>query len=138
MQNSNPTRIFTIAEANELIPWLKSCLYKLQDYQKQMFEMEVEIDALELISGQPSDNYSPEVQKKVHIYQELVRGFYQIADDINAQGCVLKEVEHGLVDFYSHHHGRMVFLCWKMGEEKIEAWHEIDSGFASRQSLDED
>lgn len=138
MDSERPIRLFTIQEANETIPWLKVCLYKLQDYRHQIFELEVEIDALELISEKPQEKYSPEISKKTNDYQELVKDFYQLVDDINKTGCVLKDVEQGLVDFYAHHHGRTVFLCWKMGEDQIDSWHEIDSGFASRQPLDQD
>ncbi len=48
---------------------------------------------------------------------------------------MLKGFEVGLVDFYSLREDRPIFLCWKLGEERITHWHETDSGFAGRQPI---
>ncbi|MGH7488523.1 MAG: DUF2203 domain-containing protein [bacterium] len=50
-------------------------------------------------------------------------------------GCELKGVDEGLIDFPSEREGQTVYLCWKLGEERIEWWHELDTGFAGRQRL---
>jgi hypothetical protein len=54
---------------------------------------------------------------------------------INSWGCELKGVDEGLIDFPSEREGRVVYLCWRLGEDAIRWWHEIDSGFAGRQPL---
>lgn len=51
------------------------------------------------------------------------------------QGIHLKDLEKGLVDFPAILDGREVYLCWHLGEEKVEYWHELDSGFAGRRPL---
>jgi len=56
--------------------------------------------------------------------------------ELELVGCVFKGFEAGLVDFYSLRDDRPVFLCWRLGEERITHWHEIDSGFAGRQPID--
>ena len=56
-------------------------------------------------------------------------------DELSSVGCVFKGFDDGLVDFYSKLDGRDVFLCWRLGESEIAHWHELDSGFAGRQSL---
>jgi hypothetical protein len=50
-------------------------------------------------------------------------------------GCELKGIEEGLIDFPSPREGRTVYLCWKLGEDSIGSWHELDTGFAGRQPL---
>jgi len=52
-------------------------------------------------------------------------------------GIELKDPELGLVDFRSIREGREVYLCWQLGEEHLSFWHEIDTGFAGRQPLEE-
>jgi hypothetical protein len=54
---------------------------------------------------------------------------------VNGWGIELKGIEEGLVDFPSERDGRVVYLCWRLGEDRIAWWHEIDTGFAGRQSL---
>ena len=56
-------------------------------------------------------------------------------EELAAIGCVSKDYETGLVDFYGRFDGRDVFWCWKLGETTIEHWHELDAGFAGRQPL---
>jgi hypothetical protein len=41
----------------------------------------------------------------------------------------------GLVDFPGKIAGRRVFLCWRLGEQAVEYWHDVDAGFAGRQPL---
>jgi hypothetical protein len=50
-------------------------------------------------------------------------------------GVTLREIETGLIDFAALVNGRQVWLCWRLGEGPIEWWHELDTGFASRQRL---
>jgi hypothetical protein len=56
--------------------------------------------------------------------------------EIDAVGCLFKGFEEGLVDFYALREDRLVFLCWRLGEEHITHWHEVDAGFAGRQPID--
>lgn len=53
-------------------------------------------------------------------------------------GVVVKGFEDGLVDFYGNHEGRVVCLCWRRGEAAVTHWHELDAGFAGRQSITDD
>ncbi|MEE9217813.1 MAG: DUF2203 domain-containing protein [Acidobacteriota bacterium] len=52
-------------------------------------------------------------------------------------GCMLKDLDSGLVDFPARLEGRDVFLCWRLGEETISHWHEIDGGFRGRRRIEE-
>ena len=55
--------------------------------------------------------------------------------ELHELGALFKGFEVGLVDFYAMMDGRPVFLCWKLDEDQIEWWHELDGGFAGRQRL---
>ena len=56
-------------------------------------------------------------------------------NSINQKGILVKNIEQGLVDFPSIKDGREIYLCWNMGEESIDYWHEIDSGYSGRQPI---
>ena len=59
----------------------------------------------------------------------------ELVAELQELGCLFKGFGEGLVDWYSLYGGRAVFLCWKLGEEEIEWWHQVDAGFAGRQPI---
>ena len=56
---------------------------------------------------------------------------------ISRHGCILRDLELGLIDFYTMAQGRVVCLCWRRGEPRIEHWHPLDEGFSGRRRLSE-
>jgi hypothetical protein len=68
--------------------------------------------------------------------QQAALGINGIIERVNKMGVEVKDVDMGLVDFRSNLNGREVYLCWKLGEEHIAFWHDLDTGYASRQPLD--
>lgn len=65
----------------------------------------------------------------------VVTTLQSYVDELTDIGVDLKDYQLGLVDFISFHQGRDVCLCWKLGEERISHWHELDQGFQSRQPV---
>jgi hypothetical protein len=59
----------------------------------------------------------------------------ELVDELSNVGVELKDCETGLVDFVGRHDGRDVYLCWKLGEERITHWHELNAGFAGRKPV---
>ena len=55
---------------------------------------------------------------------------------MNAMGCLVKDLEAGLVDFYAVQDDEPVFLCWQFGEPSVAHWHALDEGFAGRKPID--
>ena len=68
----------------------------------------------------------------------LLTRFQALVEAICDEGCFLKDLDSGLVDFPTLWEGREVYLCWKLGEPEVEHWHEIEAGFAGRRSLKAD
>jgi len=56
---------------------------------------------------------------------------------VQSYGCQLKDMEMGLIDFPAIRDGREVYLCWKLGEEQIGYWHDVEAGYAGRQPLED-
>jgi hypothetical protein len=68
----------------------------------------------------------------VQLIEQLVTGSHQL----ESLGVQIKDYKRGLVDFPSMRDGRIVLLCWQLGEgNEVEWWHDIEAGFAGRQPL---
>ncbi|MDH5315448.1 MAG: DUF2203 domain-containing protein, partial [Gemmatimonadota bacterium] len=84
--------------------------------------------------------YLGEDQHEVALRHELAERAARLdglLEELKAVGCELKDFELGLVDFYALLDDRLVFLCWRLGEPRVEYWHEVDAGIAGRQPVDE-
>ncbi len=135
MGEMNQLKVFTVEEANRLLPRIVSLIEELRQKRQGILQLEVEIDALELVTVKDASGFSPALNRRVEEYNRLVTAFYSLVDSIHETGCFLKDVEMGLVDFYSLQNGRVIYLCWKMGEPRVSFWHEVGRGFSSRQPI---
>jgi hypothetical protein len=70
--------------------------------------------------------------------ERLLREIHEGMQQIESWGCVVKDLDHGLVDFLAHRGREQVFLCWRLGEPEIRYWHGLKEGFAGRKPLGED
>jgi hypothetical protein len=59
-------------------------------------------------------------------------------ESIQEDGCQVKDLDIGLLDFPTLYLGREVLLCWRLGESRIEYWHGLEDGFRGRQPIDEE
>ena len=124
-------RIFTLAEANGLLPRLRSILEDIGEVWRRMKELNPEIQKVR--DKIPLDGFSPYGVEYVDSVSRLLFLLHQIKD----LGVVLKDVEKGLCDFPYMKQGRVVYLCWHLGENAIAYWHDIEAGFAGRKPLDD-
>jgi hypothetical protein len=95
--------------------------------QAQQVASELHTQA-ELLSGREQLDAQGEVQRQMDRLQEYV-------DELTEIGVELKDFQTGLIDFVARHQGRDIYLCWKLGEEQITHWHELQAGFAGRQPV---
>jgi hypothetical protein len=135
MDEMNQLKVFTVGEANQLLPRLTALIRELQERRATILSMEVEIDAMELVSEKDDSGAAPKLASKVDEYTHIVNRFYSLLDEFHSTGCFLKDLDIGLVDFYTLHKGRVVYLCWKIGENGVSHWHEVGKGFASREPI---
>ena len=126
-------KYYTAETAQKQIPKIKKSLLKLRNIKKA-------IDAILSVRMDPGEiGYDEFLETNTKLnkeYHKLSYEFYKELENLEKTGCVLKDLELGLVDFYCRFEGRDIFLCWKLGEEKIKAWHETDAGFAGRTPID--
>ena len=111
----NNRRIYTVEEANAALPRLRLLVGQQMERSSAMDRAAASRDAPR--------------------YAELVREYEEGWRDVEAMGVVVKDPRIGLCDFYGRVDGRLVFLCWKYGEETVAHYHDIDAGFAGRKPL---
>lgn len=122
-------RLFTVDEANALLPRLRPLLEQLFTIRQRALALQPDVwPMLENAVGNGGNRKAGDL---LHLFQD----FERIVEDIQSTGCLLKDVERGLIDFPSIRGGRQVFLCWAYGEKEVTFWHDIEAGFAGRQPL---
>ena len=87
-------------------------------------------------NGYPLQEIRQEIERLTKHQLDLVEAFQSAFKQLEGLGCVLKDLSQGLVDFYTMRQAELVFLCWRLGEERIQFWHDLESGFTGRQPLD--
>lgn len=123
-------KLFTIAEANEMLSIVRPKLERLKSLSKRLAELRDQASAAASASGSGGG------MRGGSIYVSALIDIGQIATELGEDGVQLKDHERGLIDFPCHRDGRVVLLCWQLGErEEIEWWHEPEAGFAGRQRL---
>ena len=140
------TRIaFTIEQANELIPRLEEVLSGLRDCVRRVEHHHEQLQVLEVLWGERvRDASNPDHDEFDALQSGMRAAAHQIEElvqrEIAGRGLRFPSggLEQGLLDFPTTWQGRWVFLCWRSGEKRITAWHEIDGGFAGRQPLTAD
>ncbi len=123
-------KLFTVDEANRMIPEMREKLLRLQTLYARIAAMREEAKAAASAS---------EFGGGMEGGSGYVRTLYKvgkITTEIHEAGVQLKDYDRGLIDFPAMRDGRIVLLCWQLGEgDEIEWWHETDAGFAGRQPL---
>jgi hypothetical protein len=128
---------YTVKEANALLPQLTRVLVQMQAQARQheMVQSRIE-DVTKTVKSNGHHNpiEDPMVSQVSRALAEALRdGLEQLAE----WGIELKDISTGLVDFPALRDGREVYLCWRLGELKVAFWHEMETGFAGREPLDE-
>ena len=124
-------RLFTIEEANALLPTARRILVKIQrSYNKVVSQREqaTQAAAKAETGGGGMDGGMG--------YLVALSELAELTNELDSLGIQLKDFGLGLIDFPCMHEGRVVLLCWKLGEgNKIEWWHDVEAGYAGRQPL---
>ena len=132
-------KYFNRSEAQELLHVIAPELEQARRRKQALDQLEQELaqaTARIMILGGSIPAHE-ELTKKRAEGLRLTAQLKEAIDRIQATGCVVKDMDEGLVDFPSLVDGQEVYLCWKLGEERIAYWHGLEEGFAGRKPLDE-
>lgn len=134
-----PPRTFTLEEANALLPRLQGLLKRMQEVQRGLartsYRLTEVVRKMAVGNGYPVQAMKREIDELFTQQQRLIEDLQSLLGQLESVGCVVKDLETGLVDFYSVRGGELVFLCWKLGERRVRFWHTLEGGFAGRQPL---
>ena len=139
MAGKEKKKYFTIDEANNALPLVRAIVGDIVAKYSEVSERKSRLDQIrdprsnrergsQDLYGEELAQVEEELEKEIAQLQEFI-------DELEKLGIELKDISRGLIDFPSLMEGREVYLCWLLGEDEIGHWHEIDAGFAGRQSL---
>jgi hypothetical protein len=124
-------KLFTIEEANALLPAVRQILLRIKRSRQRLATLGSQAKLAAENAEQGGGGMADGV-----LYAKLLTGFTSETSELDSLGVQLKDFERGLIDFPSLREGRVVLLCWQLGEgDEVEWWHDVDAGFAGRTPL---
>jgi len=123
-------RYFTLQEANETLTTIRPLMEEVQTIRQKILAKQPEAwPAIEKSAGNGGNRA---LSNMIQDFEKLDALVHLIQDT----GVLIKDINIGLLDFPALRDGREVYLCWQYGEGEIAFWHEVEGGFAGRQSID--
>lgn len=127
---------FTPDEANRLLQRVEPLLRDLVDKRRALREQQEILAAFQAKTrGNGDAAAGPEVVAARRAAEQLTAHLRQGIEDLQALGCVVKDLDMGLLDFPAKRNGVEVYLCYRLGEDRIAFWHGTDEGYAGRKPL---
>ena len=124
-------RLYTLAEATAMLGPLTELIEELRAARAVIGDREL---LGSLSKRAPSNGGGADGRRFAEAALTMARGLARIEE----WGIVVRDLDQGLCDFPSEREGRVVYLCWLVGEERIAWWHDVHAGFAGRQPLEEE
>ena len=124
-------KYFAIEEVEQLLP-------EVEEILKRTMKLNSALDLLATIEIEVYDDDYENLRRVTKLnkqFHKLSHEFYDNLEKLEDMGCLIKDIEIGLVDFYSKFENKDIFLCWKIGEKRIKFWHEVDSGYNGRRRI---
>jgi hypothetical protein len=132
------SKLFSLSEAERLRVQIEPVLIEAIEARRKFGEFDDRLSALaERI--QRSGGMLVEFNKTATLRLErnrLEQTIRDALDKIHSTGCIVKDLEVGLLDFPARIDGEEVYLCWRLGEDRIRFYHRQDEGFAGRKPID--
>ncbi|MCC7085413.1 MAG: DUF2203 domain-containing protein [Pirellulales bacterium] len=132
-------KYFTIDEANAMLPLVRAIVRDLTDLSRDVYERRQRLT--QLLAGRNGDKDDVYGEELNQIEEELEKDGQRLRDyveELQRLGVEPKNGLEGLVDFPTLIDDQPAYLCWKLGEPEVLFWHELEAGFAGRQSLTAD
>jgi hypothetical protein len=131
---------FTLEEAQSLLPQIEKLMREAVAVKSEYGEAEASMESLtQKITALGGVLVNQDQALEIRTRRDRTAGTLKKAlESIQEFGCVVKDLDIGLVDFPTLFRGEEVYLCWRMGERAIGFWHGIHEGFAGRKQIDQD
>jgi hypothetical protein len=131
-------RYFTVEEANALVPALQLEFGRVAQLRSELQPLIASMGGAEVAVAILQDGQAAPKGREADALrlQHLAAEVTAAVERINAMGCLVKDLEQGLVDFYAMFDDEAVFLCWQFGEPAVAHWHPLDGGFTAREPIE--
>lgn len=123
---SRPRRRFTLQQANATLPLVRRIVGDVVRTHSEAARAQQQLE--KVVGAAEQKPIQARFEHAMHRLEDFV-------DELSEIGCELKDYQTGLIDFTGRHMGRDICLCWKLGEEHIAYWHEVNTGFAGRKPV---
>jgi hypothetical protein len=132
------SKFFSLTEAERLRAQLEPILVDAMESRRKMAELEAQLSALAArIQRSGGLLVSYESAAKVRMERNgLEESVRSAIERIQATGCIVKDIDAGLLDFPARLNDEEVYLCWRLGEDRIRFYHRQDEGFSGRKPID--
>ena len=125
-------KLFTVEEANELLPVIRPKLEKIKRHYAQTTSLREAVKVAATVAVESGGGGLKSGTNYVKSLYDIGR----LTTELQEMGVQLKDYSRGLIDFPTMRGGKLVLLCWQLGEaERIEWWHEVEAGFAGRKPI---
>lgn len=131
-------RFFTLDEANALVPTLQIEFGRIARARAEIGPVIAALGGADASMAVLKDEGTAPAGQEAEAarLRALAAEITEAVERVNDLGCLVKDVDTGLVDFYALQDGDPVFLCWQFGEPVISSWHGLEEGFAGRKPID--
>ena len=121
---------FTPVRANSILPQVRSKFAYILNQREKILELQSELS----LAIQQDNSHEKFFRIKNQINKSITEMYHQI-EEFEEMGIMIKSFEEGLIDFAAKRFDEEVWLCWKLGEDKVRFWHRKDEGFMGRKPL---
>jgi hypothetical protein len=133
-------RYFTLPQAERLLPEVESAIREAISYKAEYQQAEEEWQSFAsrvTMQGGTRVDHSQVIDQKRR-RESTAQALKETIEKIQEYGCVVKDLDIGLLDFPTLFRGEEVYLCWKLGESGIHFWHGVHEGFRGRKPIDQE
>jgi hypothetical protein len=135
-------RYFSIAEANAMIRDLELSFGRMVQMKSQVRSVYARLEEAGYAPGGDDFDIAPEgasagIINDLTTLKTLIDALKVEMGSLNDAGCLIKDIDEGIVDWYATRGERDVLLCWKLGEKEVGFWHDPESGFSGRRPISE-
>jgi len=133
-------KFFTRDQAERLLPAvetsIREALYLKAEFQECDTELRTTARSIMMSGGMTIDrDHMLDIRQRRDSAASQIQS---VLERIHDYGCLVKDLDIGLLDFPTLYHDHEVYLCWRLGETRIEYWHGVDEGFRGRKAIDEE
>lgn len=133
-KKKKPSKYFSPTEANAMLPLVRAITEDIVKLAKDLRERRDRLDRAQG-AGTIGAAHAAELEQAEADFERDKDRFLECQTELQNLGIELKDPVQGLIDFPSWKDGRVIYLCWRLGEPEVAFWHELHTGFAGRQSL---